>query len=228
MDTPVAAPPPRTEAEALAVQDRLRPLVDLTGPGPAAPATVAGLDVAYAESGDRLAAAVTVLDARTLAVVDQAVSVGRPAFPYVPGLFAFRELPALLAALELLTVRPELLVCDGHGLAHPRRFGLACHLGVVTGLPAIGVGKTPLVGRWEPPAGARGAWSPLCDGGEVVGRVLRTRDGVKPVFVSVGHRMGLENACARVLALTPHYRLPETTRTADRLCRAALASRSGV
>ncbi|MFV2113468.1 deoxyribonuclease V [Micromonospora sp. LOL_025] len=223
------APDPRTiapgsVAEALAVQERLRPLVDLVGPGPAEPATVAGLDVAYAESGDRLAAAVTVLDARTLAVIDSAVSVGRPAFAYVPGLFAFRELPALLDALDRLSVRPELLVCDGHGLAHPRRFGLACHLGVVTGLPAIGVGKTPLLGEWAPPADRRGSWAPLRDGGEVVGRVLRTRDGVKPVFVSVGHRMSLDDATARVLALTPRYRLPETTRTADRLCRDALAA----
>ncbi|WP_438268520.1 deoxyribonuclease V [Micromonospora peucetia] len=216
--------PPGSVAEALAVQERLRPLADLVGPGPAEPATVAGLDVAYAESGDRLAAAVTVLDARTLAVVDSAVSVGRPAFEYVPGLFAFRELPALLDALDRLTVRPELLVCDGHGLAHPRRFGLACHLGVVTGLPAIGVGKTPLLGTWTPPADRRGAWAPLRDGDETVGRVLRTRDGVKPVFVSVGHRMSLDNATARVLALTPRYRLPETTRTADRLCRDALAA----
>lgn len=215
---------PGSVAEALAVQERLRPLVDLVGPGPAEPATVAGLDVAYAESGGRLAAAVTVLDARTLAVVDSAVSVGRPAFDYVPGLFAFRELPALLDALDRLTVRPEVLVCDGHGLAHPRRFGLACHLGVVTGLPAIGVGKTPLLGAWAPPADRRGAWTPLRDGNEVVGRVLRTRDGVKPVFVSVGHRMSLDNATARVLALTPRYRLPETTRTADRLCRDALAA----
>ncbi|MEU4639153.1 deoxyribonuclease V [Micromonospora sp. NPDC023814] len=215
---------PGSVAEALAVQERLRPLVDLVGPGPAEPATVAGLDVAYAESGDRLAAAVTVLDARTLAVVDSAVSVGRPAFDYVPGLFAFRELPALLDALDRLTVRPEVLVCDGHGLAHPRRFGLACHLGVVTGLPAIGVGKTPLLGEWAPPADERGAWTPLRDGDEIVGRVLRTRDGVKPVFVSVGHRMSLDNATARVLALTPRYRLPETTRTADRLCRDALAA----
>ncbi|WP_091634298.1 endonuclease V [Micromonospora peucetia] len=215
--------PPGSVAEALAVQERLRPLADLVGPGPAEPATVAGLDVAYAESGDRLAAAVTVLDARTLAVVDSAVSVGRPAFEYVPGLFAFRELPALLDALDRLTVRPELLVCDGHGLAHPRRFGLACHLGVVTGLPAIGVGKTPLLGTWTPPADRRGAWAPLRDGDETVGRVLRTRDGVKPVFVSVGHRMSLDNATARVLALTPRYRVPETTRTADRLCRDALA-----
>ena len=215
---------PRSVAEALRVQDELRPLVDLVGPGPTAPGTVAGLDVAYAESGERLAAAVTVLDATTLAVVDEAVSVGRPAFPYVPGLFAFRELPALRDALDRLAVQPDLLVCDGHGLAHPRRFGLACHLGVVTGLPAIGVGKTPLVGEWEEPEPRRGAWTPLRDGGEVVGRALRTRDGVKPVFVSVGHRMSLDNAVDRVLALTPRYRLPETTRTADQLCRSALAA----
>ncbi|MFI5930221.1 deoxyribonuclease V [Micromonospora sp. NPDC051543] len=207
----------------MAVQEELRPLVDLVGPGPLAPETVAGLDVAYAESGDLLAAAVTVLDARTLTVVDSAVSVGRPAFDYVPGLFAFREAPALLAALDALKTVPDLLVCDGHGVAHPRRFGLACHLGVVTGLPAIGVGKTSLVGEWEAPAAERGAWSALRDGSEVLGRVLRTRDGVKPVFVSVGHRVSLENATARVLALTPRYRLPETTRTADRLCRDALA-----
>ncbi|MEH0819090.1 deoxyribonuclease V [Micromonospora sp. CPCC 205739] len=202
----------------------MRPLADLVGPGPRRPAPVAGLDVAYAERGDLLAAAVTVLDAATLAVVDRAVSVGRLAFEYVPGLFAFRELPALLAALDGLTVRPELLVCDGHGLAHPRRFGLACHLGVVTGLPAIGVGKTRLVGEWTEPGPRRGDGTPLVDGGEPVGRVLRTRDGVKPVFVSVGHRMSLDNAVDQVLALTPRYRLPETTRTADRLCREALAA----
>jgi deoxyribonuclease V len=214
---------PTTVAEALAEQDRLRPLVDLTGPGPAAPATIAGLDVAYDDSGARLAAAVVLLDARTLAVVDAAVSVGRPAFDYVPGLFAFRELPALLDVLGRLTVMPELLVCDGHGLAHPRRFGLACHLGVLTGLPAIGVGKTPLTGDWTGPGNRRGDAAPLRDGGETIGRVLRTRDGVRPVFVSVGHRMDLDNACAQVLALTPRYRLPETTRQADRLCRAVLA-----
>ena len=217
-------PPPRSAAEARAIQDRLRPLVDLVGPGPAAPGTVAGLDVAYAEDGATLAAAVAVLDATTLTVLDTAVVTGRPAFDYIPGLFAFRELPALLAALDRLTVLPDLLVCDGHGLAHPRRFGLACHLGVVTDLPSIGVGKTPLVGVWTPPPAERGAWSPLRDGDEVVGRVLRTRSGVKPVFVSVGHRVSLDNAVAQVLALTPRHRLPETTRTADRLCRDALAT----
>nr|WP_307836867.1 deoxyribonuclease V [Plantactinospora mayteni] len=219
---------PGTVAEAEAVQDRLRPLVDLAGPGPTAPRTVAGLDVAYAEDGDRLAAAVTVLDPTTLEVLDTAVATGRAAFDYVPGLFAFRELPALLTALARLTVEPELLVCDGHGLAHPRRFGLACHLGVLTDRPAIGVGKTPLVGTWAGPDRRRGSWAPLRDGTEQVGRVLRTRDDVKPVFVSVGHRMDLDNACAQVLRLTPRYRLPETTRQADQLCRAELRKLAGV
>ncbi|WP_439427889.1 deoxyribonuclease V [Micromonospora sp. LA-10] len=221
---PVPYVPPADVTEATRVQEELRSRVDLVGPGPSAPATVAGLDVAYAPDGDLLAAAVTVLDAVSLAVVDEAVCVGRPAFPYVPGLFAFREMPALLAALGRLTVRPELLVCDGHGLAHPRRFGLACHMGLVTGLPAIGVGKTPLVGSWTGPGPERGDSADLCDEGDVIGRVLRTREGVRPVFVSVGHRMGLDNAVERVLALTPRYRLPETTRTADQLCRRALAA----
>ncbi|MEU4219798.1 endonuclease V [Actinoplanes sp. NPDC026623] len=212
---------PGTEEEALAVQDALRQRL-IGGPGPADPATVAGLDVAYHSDGERLAAAIVVLDARTHEVRDSAVVHGRPAFPYVPGLFAFREIPALLDALDRLTVRPDVLICDGHGLAHPRRFGLACHLGVLTGLPSFGVGKTPLVGAWEPVGERRGDRSELVDGGEVVGAVLRTRDAVKPVFVSVGHRMDLDTACGLTLALTPRFRLPETTRAADRACRDAL------
>lgn len=216
---------PRTEEEALAVQDALRPRL-LGGPGPDRPATVAGLDVAYHADGERLAAAIVVLDTAEHRVVDTAVVRGRAAFPYVPGLFAFREIPALLAALDRLTVRPEVLICDGHGLAHPRRFGLACHLGVLTGLPSFGVGKTPLVGDWAPPGERRGDRSELVDGGETVGAVLRTRDGVKPVFVSVGHRMDLDTACALTLSLTPRFRLPETTRAADRACRDALLTGS--
>jgi deoxyribonuclease V len=184
---------------------------------------VAGLDVAYAESGDRLAAAVVVLDPQTLAVIDEAVVLDRPRLPYVPGLFAFRELPALLNALDQLKTPPDLLVCDGHGLAHPRRFGLACHVGVLTGLPSLGVGKTPLIGQWEPPKPERGRQTELRDEGQTVGRVLRTQTNVKPVFVSVGHRVSLDYACAQVLAFSPRYRLPETTRQADRRCRRALA-----
>ncbi|TDC54816.1 endonuclease V [Actinomadura sp. KC345] len=218
---------PSTPEEAEAIQDRLRSLLRLDVPGPAEPRTVAGLDVAYAGDGSgtgtRLAAAVAVLDGTTLEVVDQSVTVGAAAFPYVPGLFAFRELPALVDALRDLKTVPDLLVCDGFGVAHPRRFGLACHLGVLTGLPAIGVGKTAFVGTCEEPGRRRGDAGPLLDGGEVVGRVLRTQDGVKPVFVSVGHRTDLDTACRNVLGLTPEYRLPETTRRADRLSRDALA-----
>ncbi|BCJ52107.1 endonuclease V [Actinoplanes sp. NBRC 14428] len=209
------------EQEALATQDALRSRLIL-GNGPTAPAAVAGLDVAYHEDGVRLAAAVVVLDAADLRVRDTAVVRGEAAFPYVPGLFAFREVPALLEALGKLTVRPDVLVCDGHGLAHPRRFGLACHLGVLTGLSSYGVGKTPLVGTWEQPDDRRGARADLVDAGETVGAVLRTRQGVKPVFVSVGHRMDLDGACALTLRLASRFRLPETTRLADRACRDAL------
>ncbi|MFE3200834.1 deoxyribonuclease V [Embleya sp. NPDC055664] len=217
---------PRTAAEALAVQDRLRPTVDTIGPGPQPGEVrrVAGLDVAYAEDSDELAAAVVVLDARTHAVLEHSVVHGVATFPYVPGLFAFREIPALLAALERLDAAPDLLLCDGQGLAHPRRFGLACHLGVLTGIPAIGVGKTQFVGTYEPLGQARGEAADLVDEGDVVGRALRTRDAVKPVFVSIGHGVDLDTACAHVLALTPRYRLPETTRQADQLCRRALKS----
>ncbi|WP_433326504.1 deoxyribonuclease V [Spirillospora sp. CA-294931] len=222
MEVPDRHPWPATPEEAEAVQDRLRPLLDLTGPGPSDPGTVAGLDVSYAEGSDRLAAAVVVLDAATLDVVEESVVLGTAAFPYVPGLFAFRELPALVEALRALTTTPDLLVCDGYGLAHPRRFGLACHLGVLTGLPTLGVAKTGFVGTYDPPGHERGAASDLVHDGEVVGRVLRTQDGVKPVFVSVGHRVDLDTACRHTLALAPGYRLPETTRRADHLSRLAL------
>ncbi|WP_433183358.1 endonuclease V [Actinoallomurus sp. CA-150999] len=214
---------PATVREAEAVQDRLRTCVDLTSPGPASVRTVAGLDVAYAE--DRLAAAVVVLDLESLDVVEEIVVLDRPSFPYVPGLFAFRELPALIEGLRRLDVTPDLLICDGHGLAHPKRFGLACHLGVLIGRPAIGVGKTRLVGAYDEPGADRGSWSNVTDDDEVVGRALRTQTGVRPIFVSVGHRTDLETACDVTLRLTPRYRLPESTRRADRLSRRALTGR---
>ncbi|KAA5828845.1 endonuclease V [Saccharopolyspora hirsuta] len=208
-------PWPRTEAEAVAIQERLRPMVRVEDPPQVR--TAAGLDVAYRDE-DEIVAVVTVLDVASLSVVDSSVVRGKAEFPYVPGLFAFREAPPLLAALDELSVRPDVLVCDGQGLAHPRRFGLACHLGVLTDLPSIGVGKTAM-GRYEPPGEERGDWSPLRLDDEVVGRALRTQRGVKPVFVSVGHRCTLDAACDLVLRLTPNYRLPETTRTADHLGR---------
>ncbi len=153
---------------------------------------------------------------------------GRVAFPYVPGLLAFRELPTVLAALASLSADPGLVVCDGYGQAHPRRFGLASHLGVVTGLATVGVAKNPFTFTYEQPGPHRGAVSPLLDGaGEEVGRAVRTQDGVKPVFVSVGHRVSLDNACAHTLRLAPGFRLPESTRRADALCRRALREAVG-
>ncbi len=215
---------PADETEALAVQDRLRTRVVLDEPGPpVGTGLVTGVDVAYDDERDLVAAAAVVLDARTLDVVDRATAVGRVAFPYVPGLLAFRELPAVLAALDALTAGPGLVVCDGYGRAHPRRFGLASHLGVLTGLPVLGVAKNPFTFTYGQPGPARGATSPLLAGTEEVGRAVRTREGVKPVFVSAGHRITLDGACAHTLALTPRYRLPETTRHADALCRRALA-----
>ncbi|MFI9051485.1 endonuclease V [Streptomyces sp. NPDC053427] len=226
---------PTDEAQARAVQDRLRHYVrlDEPGPRPGFAGTVVGVDVAYDDERDVVAAAAVALDARTLAVVEEATAVGQISFPYVPGLLAFREIPTVLKALARLTCTPDLVVCDGYGLAHPRRFGLASHLGVLTGLPTIGVAKTPFTFRYEPPGPERGATSPLLDrgeegerdaGGEEVGRAVRTQKGVKPVFVSVGHRVDLDRACAHTVHLAAEYRLPETTRAADSLCRKALAS----
>ncbi len=140
-------------------------------------------------------------------------------FPYVPGYLSFREIPAVLAVLERLTVRPDVILCDGQGIAHPRRCGLASHLGVVSGLPTIGVAKSRLVGDHDEPGLNRGDWVPLMDKGEIIGAVLRTRTGVKPIYVSIGHRVGLETAIRLVLACTPRFRLPETTRAADRLSK---------
>ncbi|QKW03799.1 endonuclease V [Streptomyces sp. NA02536] len=220
---------PVTEEEARAVQDGLRARVVLDEPGPP-PGTgrVTGVDVAYDDERDVVAAAAVVLDAATLDVLAEATAVGRVSFPYVPGLLAFREIPTVLAALDALPCPPGLVVCDGYGLAHPRRFGLASHLGVLTGLPAIGVAKNPFTFTHDEPDAPRGSTSPLLaeggDGREEVGRALRTRHAVKPVFVSVGHRVSLDNACAHTLALTPAYRLPETTRRADALCRRALGA----
>ncbi|GAA3388527.1 endonuclease V [Streptomyces roseoviridis] len=214
---------PADERTALAVQEDLRGRLELGEPGPGVgEGNVTGVDVAYDDERDLVAAAAVVLDARTLDVVAEATAVGRVSFPYVPGLLAFREVPTVLAALGRLTADPGLLVCDGYGLAHPRRFGLASHLGVLTGLPSIGVAKNPFTFGYEQPGEQRGEFSALVAEGETVGRALRTRAGVKPVFVSVGHRVSLERACAHTLHLTPRYRLPETTRRADALCRRAL------
>ncbi|GGL18436.1 endonuclease V [Sphaerisporangium melleum] len=218
-------PWPADAEEATALQSRLRRSVTRTGPAAHEIQRLAGLDVTYSKNDDRLIAAVVVLDAATLEVQDVVVHEDRPRFPYLPGLFSFRELPPLLAALEKLDHLPDLLMCDGHGLAHPRRFGLACHLGVTTRIPTIGVAKQALIGEYAEPGPRRGDRSPLTDKGEVLGTVLRTADHVKPVFVSIGHMISLEDACQVTLNSTPRYRISEPIRLADQASRRTLKSR---
>jgi deoxyribonuclease V len=202
--------------EAVAIQQRLRSLViDRDRAGRIE--SVAGVDVGFEREGRITRAAVAVLDLADLRLIDTAVVRRKTGFPYVPGLLSFREIPAVLEVLHRLRGEPDLIVCDGQGRAHPRRFGLACHLGVITGRPTIGVAKSRLVGTHDAVPDRRGAWVPLRDGAEIIGAVLRTRVGVKPVFVSVGHRVSLERAIELTLACTPRYRLPETTRQAHRL-----------
>jgi len=203
-------------AEARDSQQRLSRLVETTGNVDDV-GTVAGVDVGFDKANGLTRAAVVVLDFPTLELREQAVVKVPTRFPYVPGLLSFREAPAILAALAEIERLPDVLLCDGQGLAHPRRFGIACHLGVLTDLPSIGVAKKRLVGTHDEPPDTRGAWVPLVHREETVGAVLRSRAGVKPIFVSCGHRVGLEAAVELVMACTTRYRLPETTRRADRL-----------
>ncbi len=139
-------------------------------------------------------------------------------FPYVPGLLSFREIPVLLAAFERLRHAPDLIFCDGQGYAHPRRFGIACHLGLLLDRPTIGIAKSVLVGKYREPAASAGKSSPLVDekSGEVIGAALRTRKGAHPVFVSLGHRVSLKRAIELTIAVSDGYRLPRPTRDADR------------
>jgi deoxyribonuclease V len=176
---------------------------------------VAGVDVGFRNGLTR--AAIAVLSHPELELVETAVAHRPTEFPYVPGLLSFREAPAVLDALNKLGTGPDLLLCDGQGIAHPRRFGIACHLGILTGIPSIGVAKSRLIGSHDDPGDTRGDWSPLMDKGEIIGAVLRTRPRVKPLYVSIGHRVGLETAIAWVMACCTRYRLPETTRSAHRL-----------
>lgn len=212
--------------EAVATQERFRQLLVTGVPLPRSPALVAGVDVAYESDavGSRVAGAVVVLSLPDLSIVEVSTALSVAEFPYISGFLAFREVPVLLAALDRLSVTPDVLVCDGYGIAHPRRFGLGCHLGVVTGLPAFGVAKTPFVGTAGEIGPDRGDWAPLEHEGETVGRAVRTQAGVKPVYVSAGHLTDVDDATVLTLRLAPTYRLPETTRQADRVCRAALAA----
>lgn len=178
---------------------------------------VAGVDAAFSHDYEHCLGGVVLWDLRDNIVVEQHTATRRLTFPYIPGLLSFREAPALIAALRKLRMVPDLIMCDGQGLAHPRRLGIACHLGLIASLPAVGCAKSRLVGAYREPWLRRGSRSPLLDKGEVVGIVLRTRDKVKAVFVSVGHKIDLTGAEEVVLACGAGYRLPEPTRLADQL-----------
>ncbi|MBS0217182.1 MAG: deoxyribonuclease V [Proteobacteria bacterium] len=179
--------------------------------------TVAGLDVGFEDGGAITRAAAILLDAETLAVLDHQIVRIPTRMPYIPGLLSFRELPALVPALEALAQVPDLVFVDGHGIAHPRRLGIAAHAGVITGLPTIGVAKSVLVGTSKPLHEMRGAHAPLRDGSEQIGWMLRSKERCLPLIVSPGHRVSMAAAPELVMRYVTRYRLPEPTRLADRL-----------
>jgi deoxyribonuclease V len=203
-------------AEAIALQKQLRTRIDLT-PLTAPVRWIAGVDAGFTDGGETARAAIVLFRYPELEVEETQLAFDPVRFPYVPGLLSFRELPVVLKALNGLQRTPDLLLCDGQGIAHPRRLGIGAHLGLVTGIPSIGVGKSRLTGRYREPGESKGDWTPLLDGREEIGRVLRTRPGIKPLFISPGHRTSMDDAIAWVLACTPRYRLPEPIRAADRL-----------
>ncbi|MBI2925463.1 MAG: deoxyribonuclease V [Verrucomicrobia bacterium] len=209
-----------TPRQAIAVQREMASSVSQVKPTGAL-RFIAGLDAAFSSDGCWCLSAVVLWDALGQRLVEQHTARRRLRFPYIPGLLSFREVPALLAALRQLRHTPDLLMCDGQGLAHPRRFGIACHVGVICELPAVGCAKSRLIGEHEQPASKRGSRAPLLDRGEVIGTVLRTQTGVKPVYVSIGHRIDRTSALEIVLTCATKYRLPEPTRLADQWVAAA-------
>ncbi len=211
-------------SQARALQERLRQKVRIE-PLAGSPARVAGIDVHFEPGGDRAWGSACVVSVPDLQVVECKLAAVRVDFPYRTGYLSFRELPAVRAVLAELCEPPDLLLLDGHGIAHPRRFGLACHAGVEFDLPAIGCAKSRLCGQFiEPDSGAL-AWSDLNYGEELLGRVLRSRAAVRPIFVSVGHRITLDEAVETVIGCLDGYRIPLPLRMAHN--RARLAARNG-
>lgn len=179
--------------------------------------TIAGIDLGYDAKNDTSRAVVVVLKFPELELIETSEAILPIQFPYVPGLLSFRETPVAIKALEKLENAPDLILCDGQGLAHPRRFGIACHIGLLADVPTVGVAKSLLIGKFENLGEERGSTAPLIHKNEQVGVVLRSKDKVQPLYVSIGHRISLETAVRYVLQCTPKYRLPETTRLADKL-----------
>lgn len=204
--------------EAAALQLRLKERLRLRPPARFRPRLVAGADVAHGPGRrGRAYAGIVVLDLGTLETVEEAAAVVQIDFPYVPGLLSFRELPAVAAAWERLRARPDVIIFDGHGTAHPRGFGLACHGGLLLGVPSVGCAKSLLVGESAPLGRDRGSTAPIAVEGRIAGMAVRTRDAVRPVYVSPGSRMDLETAVQLVLATAPRFRLPEPIRRSHQL-----------
>ena len=216
-----------TPTEAVALQKELRAQLVLQPPPGFAPRLVAGADVSMDKGSDVAYAGLVVIDATTMETVDQATVTAPLTFPYVSGLLSFREIPPVHAAWERLGTRPDVVIFDGAGYAHPRRFGLACHAGMLLGVPTVGCAKTILVGTHGPLGTERGSAAPLVHKGETVGMAVRLRDAVTPVYVSPGHLMDLETAVRVVLSMGTGFREPETTRRAHRLVNAE-RKRAGV
>jgi deoxyribonuclease V len=220
MQLAVSHPWDLSVSEARAIQLELaEKVVAETTFNPSAVTTVAGVDVGFRDNVAR--AAIVVLAFPDLEPLDYVLGTAPVTFPYVPGLLTFREGPSVLNALEKLVTWPDLFVFDGHGLAHPRRFGLASHMGVILDRASIGCAKSRLTGSHDEPGEAVGDWVPLRDRDETIGAVVRSRAKVKPLYVSVGHRVELETAIDFVLRCTRRYRLPETTRYAHRVAGGA-------
>lgn len=211
---------PLNVEEAIAIQEQLRAEI-ITSDQLGTVNYVAGVDMGFEAEGTISRAAVAVLSFPALQLQESAIARRPTSFPYVPGFLSFREIPAVLDALEKISITPDLILCDGQGIAHPRRFGIACHLGLLVNMPTIGVAKSLLIGKHEEMPQERGSWQPLWHRGEKIGAVLRTRTGTKPLYISSGHRVSLPTAIEYVLRCTPKYRLPETTRIADKLASGA-------
>ncbi|MEH1884178.1 deoxyribonuclease V [Nostoc sp.] len=211
---------PSTLEEAIVIQEKLRDRVITEDKLREPIQYVAGVDMGFEADGTISRAAVAVLSFPDLQVIETSLAHRPTTFPYVPGFLSFREIPAVLDALEKITTIPDIILCDGQGIAHPRRLGIACHLGLLIDMPTIGVAKSRLVGKYEELPEAKGSTQPLIYNGETVGVVLRSRTGVKPLYISCGHRISLPTAIDYVLRCTPKYRLPETTRIADKLASA--------
>lgn len=208
---------PTSAEAAIALQKQLRAQVITTDQLPDSIRTVAGVDAGFEEEGTVTRAAAVVLTFPDLVPIDEVLVRCPTTFPYVPGLLSFREVPAVLDALAALKTDPDLILVDGQGIAHPRRLGIASHLGLLIDHPTIGVAKSRLIGTHDPVPSEKGAWVPLMDKGDRIGAVLRSRTGVNPLYISPGHRISLQTALDYVLRCTTRYRLPETTRLADRL-----------